>query len=229
MSSTVSRANNGNIGTCPHGLPVGACPICNGGGGGGGGGAKRQDSKANELSWNECYAIGQMMKAQKHARQQTEQLFAQQIQNAFLLKISQQFAQLKAAILNYVPPVIVKSFEGIKNVAAALVLKVANVVSGIFEGVAKFASAVKETFINITDKLAAMMGEMKNAIEKQISEKFKDLKKKIFNLFGLAVVDDDEDDEAQRIEEMNRQFEMTETNKMIFNPKDIKKAENEHS
>ena len=36
MAATLPRAaNNSRIGTCPHGLPMGACPICNGMGGGG--------------------------------------------------------------------------------------------------------------------------------------------------------------------------------------------------
>ena len=58
-----NNVNTKPPGTCPHGLPVGACPICSGMGGGG---AKKADStaKPGEMSWNECYAIGQMMKAQ---------------------------------------------------------------------------------------------------------------------------------------------------------------------
>ena len=36
MAATVARGSNNRIGTCPHGLPMGACPICNGMGGGGG-------------------------------------------------------------------------------------------------------------------------------------------------------------------------------------------------
>ena len=35
MTASLSRASHNKIGTCPHGLPMGACPICNGMGGGG--------------------------------------------------------------------------------------------------------------------------------------------------------------------------------------------------
>ena len=50
-----------NIGTCPHGLPLGSCPICNGMAGGG---MKKADfsAKPGEMSWNEGAAIGAFLK-----------------------------------------------------------------------------------------------------------------------------------------------------------------------
>lgn len=53
MSLTAVKTNNARVGTCPHGLPLGACPICNGMGGGGG--MKKADfsAKPGEMSWNE--------------------------------------------------------------------------------------------------------------------------------------------------------------------------------
>ena len=44
-----------------------------------------------------------------------------------------------------------------------------------------------------------MFGEAKAAIQKKINEKFKDIKKKIFNLFGLVGADNEEEDEEKRI------------------------------
>lgn len=52
------------------------------------------------------------------------------------------------------------------------------------------------------------MAEAKAAIQKKIDEKFKDIKKKIFNLFGLVGADNEEDDEEKRIEEAKRLFEL---------------------
>ena len=51
------KTNNSRVGTCPHGLPLGACPICNGMGSGG---AKKADfsAKPGEMSWSQCAAIG---------------------------------------------------------------------------------------------------------------------------------------------------------------------------
>ena len=72
MSLIAVQSNNSNkIGTCPHGLPQGACPICSGMGGG----MKKADfsAKPGEMSWNECAAIGAFLKAQKMAKLQREQ------------------------------------------------------------------------------------------------------------------------------------------------------------
>ena len=63
----VSGVQSNNVGkaTCPHGLPHGACPICSGGMGGAS--QKKADfsAKPGEMSWNECAAIGAMMRAAK--------------------------------------------------------------------------------------------------------------------------------------------------------------------
>ena len=77
---SVQSANTNNIGKCPHGLPNGACPICSGGMGGAS--QKKADfsAKPGEMSWNECAAIGAMMRAAKMQKQ----LNAQAQQNRML-------------------------------------------------------------------------------------------------------------------------------------------------
>lgn len=54
MKLPLSPINKSKIGTCPHGLPQGACPICSGMGGGGG--ARKVETKgAGEMTWDcEC-------------------------------------------------------------------------------------------------------------------------------------------------------------------------------
>lgn len=72
MSLNTVHTNSAKIGSCPHGLPQGACPICSGMGGT----MQRKadfSAKAGEMSWNECAAIGAFLKAQKNARIQREQ------------------------------------------------------------------------------------------------------------------------------------------------------------
>ena len=61
-----------------------------------------------------------------------------------------------------------------------------------------------------------MFGEAKAAIQKKIDEKFKDIKKKIFNLFGLVGADNEEDDEEKRIEEAKRLFELNTAKEALF-------------
>ena len=82
MQLATIQTKSVKAGTCPHGLPLGACPICNGMGGGS---VKKADfsAKPGEMSWNECAAIGAFLKAQqqaKLARQQDAQNFAQKMQ-----------------------------------------------------------------------------------------------------------------------------------------------------
>ena len=113
MSLTAVKTNSARVGTCPHGLPLGACPICNGMGGGGG--MKKADfsAKPGEMSWNECAAIGAFLKAQqqaKLARQQDALNFAQNIQ-AFqnsLMNASQRLASIGQLITQNMPAIISK-------------------------------------------------------------------------------------------------------------------------
>ena len=63
---------------------------------------------------------------------------------------------------------------------------------------------------------------MANAIQKKIDEKFKDIKKKIFNLFGITGTDNEEDDELKRIEEEKRLFELNTAKEALFETKDTK-------
>lgn len=47
MSSISNPSTVRNTATCPHGLPMGACPICNGGAGG-----KEKETRENGLTQN---------------------------------------------------------------------------------------------------------------------------------------------------------------------------------
>lgn len=232
MASPLTRAGNNKIGTCPHGLPLGACPICNGMGGGGSTRA-HEKPKAGEMSWEQCYAMGQMMKAQKHSAEQAKLNAAQQAQLAQMQVLAQQIASVKNALMSVIPTNVVRIFDGMKNLlltpVSQLGEKFVNTMQNIGAKIADFANTLKEKLINITDKLAAMFGEMKNAVEKKISEKFKDMKKKIFNLFGLANADNDEDEEVKQIEEQNRQEEMKKLKDTVFNLENLQEYDEEDS
>ena len=60
---------------------------------------------------------------------------------------------------------------------------------------------------DISDKLTAMMGELKAAINKKISETFNELKKKVKSLFGIFQPLDADNDEKQ-IDETKKTFEL---------------------
>lgn len=208
MSLTAVKTNNSRVGTCPHGLPLGACPICNGMGGGG---AKKADfsAKPGEMSWSQCAAIGAFLKAQKQAQMVREQdavTFAQKAQ-AFqnsLMNTSQRLANLAQIFTQNTPPVIAKPVNFLlNNVIGGLVRTLANVPVAI----ANVVQTIQQKLADISDKLTAMMGELKAAIEKKISESFKDFKKKIKSIFSIFKPLDADNDE-KRIDETKKAFHL---------------------
>ena len=172
-----------------------------------------------------------MMKAQKLARHQANVQAEQALQAAQMQKFAQNLAAMKNAVLSVIPAPVANVFNGMKNFlmtpVSALGGKIANMAQNLGARIADFAQNIKEKFVNITDKLAALFGETKAAIEKKISEKFKELKKKAFNLFGIGFVDNEEDEEVKKIEERNRQEEMKKIHPFSLEIKG-QEAQNEH-
>ena len=209
MSLTAVKTNSSRVGTCPHGLPLGACPICNGMGGGGG--MKKADfsAKPGEMSWNECAAIGAFLKAQqqaKLARQQDAQNFAQNVQ-AFqnsLMNASQKLANIGQFMLTNAPAVIAKPVNFVLNtVLGGIVRTIASMPAAITNAL----QTIQQKIADISDKLTAMIGEFKAAINKKISEAFSDLKKKVKSIFSIFKPLDTDDDDKQ-IDETKKAFEL---------------------
>lgn len=205
LSTQSTRTN-----TCPHGLPLGACPICNGMGGGGG--SKKADfsAKPGEMSWNECAAIGAFLKQQANAklqRQQDYQNFLQNIhafQNAMTAASSRLSAMTQFLSAN-MPASIAKPINLIINT----LINVLNFAKNLPAAIADFAKAVQQKFADISDKLTAMMGELKAALNKKVSEFIKDVKKKIKSIFSIFVQNPDNDGEEEVIiDEAKRLFEL---------------------
>lgn len=200
---SVQAANSNRIGTCPHGLPLGACPICNGMGGG----AKKADfsAKPGEMSWNECAAIGAFLKAQKMAklqRQQDVENFAKQAVafDKAMMNASQKTAALASFFTTNIPSIISKPVNFVLN----------TIVGGALNTIRNFPQTVQTVFqklADITDKLTAVYGEVKAAIAKKISETFGELKKKIKSLFAIFGVQNSDNDDKQ-IDETKKAFKL---------------------
>lgn len=209
MAYGAVQANNARIGTCPHGLPQGACPICSGMGGGGGMRKADFSAKPGEMSWNECAAIGAFLKAQQNAklqRQQDAQNFAQQavaFQNA-MNKASQNISMLARFFSVNTPAIIARPVNFILN----------TVIGGTLNAIRSFPQTVQIAFQNfgqkladISDKLAAVYGEVKTAIAKKISENINELKKKVKSLFSIFTPQDADNDDKQ-IDETKKAFKL---------------------
>lgn len=200
---SVQATNSNRIGTCPHGLPLGACPICNGMGGG----AKKADfsAKPGEMSWNECAAIGAFLKAQKMAklqRQQDAENFAKQAVafDKAMMNASQKTAVLASFFTTNIPSIISKPVNFVLN----------TIVGGALNTIRNFPQTVQTVFqklADISDKLTAVYGEVKAAIAKKISETFGELKKKIKSLFAIFGVQNSDNDDKQ-IDETKKAFKL---------------------
>lgn len=200
---SVQAANSNRIGTCPHGLPLGACPICNGMGGG----AKKADfsAKPGEMSWNECAAIGAFLKAQKMAKLQRQQDVENSAKQAVafdkaMMNASQKTAALASFFTMNTPSIIAKPVNFVLN----------TIVGGALNTIRNSPQTVQTVFqklADITDKLTAVYGEVKAAIAKKISETFGELKKKIKSLFAIFGVQNSDNDDKQ-IDETKKAFKL---------------------
>ncbi len=231
MSLGAVQTNSARVGTCPHGLPLGACPICNGMGGGG---MKKADfsAKPGEMSWNECAAIGAFLKAQQNAklqRAQDAQNFAQNVQafqNA-LMNSSQKLANIAQFFSNNMPPIIAKPVNFVLNTVLGGILRtIANIPAAISQTI----QTLQQKLADISDKLTAMLGEFKASVEKKISEAFKDLKKKVKSLFSIFQPMDADNNDKQ-IDETKKAFELRTFihdlyKKLTQNEKDLEENDN---
>lgn len=204
MQTTTIKA-----GTCPHGLPLGACPICNGMGGGGGMRKADFSAKPGEMSWNECAAIGAFLKAQANARaqrQQDAQNYALQIQNFqnAMEAAKGRMAELAAFFKGNMPAIIAKPAVFVLNTIIGGTL---NIIKNIPTAITNTFQAIGQKLADISDKLTAMFGEMKAAINKKLSETFNEFKKKIKSLFGIFQPLD-ADNEEKQIDETKKTFEL---------------------
>lgn len=224
MNLPLSSMPKTKIGTCPHGLPAGACQICSGMGGGGGS-SKKLNKASGEMSWDECFAVGQMLKAQRLNQQQKNlamegklnvpvnltgklENFAQKVST--LAEKLADFAQKIQSNSTNLPKPIAKILNMAAKIAISMALPILNTIKNIAVVIQNTINLVKEKLANITDKLNAVFGELKNSIEKKISDKLKDFKKKFKSIFSVFEPRDIEDEDKKIEEEIEagRLFEL---------------------
>lgn len=214
MNVPPASRQKSKIGTCPHGLPQGACPICNGMGGGSA--TRKTDPHAGEMSWDECFAIGQMLKAQKLAQQQRDiamqaRLHAPPNTQSKLENISQKLAVYAEKLADFVQRAGAQSISGIFSkplvLAAKLAIPVLSILKNVPTAIQKTINFIKGKLADITDKLNALFGEAKAAEDKKISDRLKDFKKKFKSLFEIFNLQDIENEE-KKVEESKRMFKL---------------------
>ena len=205
MATQVQNVNKTNAGLCPHGLPPSACPICSKMAGGGGMRAGERPQKAGEMSYHQCAMLGNLMRA----RELADKRHAQQLENhaEALKNFESTIARTVVNLQNFIEQmgknIITKP---IAFVAQNFVLPVLSFVQNI----PKIMQNLQNLKFEIQDKLNAVFGEMKNFIQKKMSDLVSAIKSKFEGLFKIFKKHNAEDDDTK-----------IDDDKKIFNLKNI--------
>lgn len=219
--------NHNKVGSCPHGLPMGACPICNGMAGGNS--TTKRDTPRNigEMTYNQCAAIGAILKAQKNAKAQAKALEQNRMEalaefQKNIANTHQRLIEFTTMISNTMPPIISKPINFVLNTIVGNALKIIQSIPTIINNISQFIS---QKFTDISDKLTAIYGELKAAIGEKISNFLSNFKKKLKSLFFIFGTPET-DDEEKKIEEAKRTFELkTFMQKLFGQTKEEKETE----
>lgn len=222
--------------TCPHGNPAGACPLCKGGGGGSSSISSDRNTRrrAGEMTWNECYAMGLILKQRALEKDRLEQqnarleanLFSQNINfvnlatrlnNALTMIFATVNANFVSLNRNVLQPML-NSLQTLANTAKNILQNVASQAKHILQD-------IKQKIIDISDKLAAIYGEMKNALAKNVSDAFKRFAKKAFGFLSIIDASLETDDDEKRKEEEKRIAQNQKIHEKILSPQDERVAQ----
>lgn len=231
MTGTIPTVMNNRASTCPHGLPPGACPICNGMGGGGSTQRKDEPRRPGEMTYQECYAQWKLMQradAQKQAMQEA------MIRNAELAaKFQQQLANITSALTSVLdkiqtnlPKPVAEVFANITNNILKPLINIIKELPQMLQTVANAVDVIRNEIAKVAEKLNALLGEMQNFIEKKISDAVKSFKKrfkKLLSIFGLDEEDYEDDEKIKEELSVFKQFEiekLKEAFRKLITPKD---------
>lgn len=193
MPSPISSQSNTRAGLCPHGLPPAACPICSSGGMGSAGKMKnspvpKQKSNSGEWSYMKCYAAGLAMKAQQNRVEFNKSAFERQIE--FAKQLNKSIENLARKIQNALQNIKDITPKFISNPIQFIANSFINLISQIPKIIEKFAQLQQDirAFINqAAEKLVSVLGEIKNFIDKKITENIKKKLKKFLIFFKIGV------------------------------------------
>lgn len=197
-----------NAGLCPHGFPSGACPLCNGMGGGGSSSTRNMRRKPGEMTYNECYAIWQMMKAAKLQNDKMEKMQQiAQLENANKLNN----LNVKFANNNIIQRILSNNLlQGginiLNNFGKNITKFTTNITNFIVQGFNTIVSSVKNFIADISGKIALFFGEEKQALEDNIKKAVKAVKEKFISLFGFINKSNREEETEQKVKEEEKRI-----------------------
>lgn len=196
MSSPITSQSNTRAGLCPHGLSPSACPICNPNAMSGGG--RMKDSvvtkpKINSGQWSylKCYAEGIAIKARKVRAENAKNAFERQIEFAKALSksinnLAQKIHDNILAIQKSLPAVFSSPLNAVVNIFINPLLNIISLIPKFIEKFAQFQQNIRNFIYQAAEKFTAILGEIKNFINRNIFENIKKRAKKLFKLFSVS-------------------------------------------
>ena len=208
MTAHMSQVNNNRANTCPHGLPLGACPICNGMGGGSSSRKIDEPRRPGEMTYQECYAQWKQMQRAQAADKAAQEAM---LKNAELAaQLQKQLAGLTDKAINVLnnienalPKPVAKVFSAISNNILKPLLNIIKEFPQIIKNLPNALDTIKNELLKAQEKLSALLGEVQNFIEKKISDSVKNLKKRFRRLLSVLSFDEDFEDEEEFDEELS--------------------------
>ena len=230
MSTPILNQTTNKAGLCPHGLPPAACPICSQKMAGGAGKMRNntvsRPKPSNEWSWLKCYAVGLRMRAQEARELNAKTAFERQIEFAHKLSkniqiIADKIKNTLTQIQNTMPNFISKPLSIAINAILLPALNILNQIPKVIEKLAQYQKTFSEFILQITEKLNAIYGDIKNFLYRKLSEKLKKITKKFFLFFMTDI-----EDENYKNDDTLAVFKSRELKKYLIQiPKLIKRRE----
>lgn len=214
-----------NQAKCPHGFPVGTCPICSGMMGG----ASKNRNKprvAGEMSYNECLAEWHRILAKKEAKELKQaNEFEALRQNLFSKKISEGIINLSKKFdkftqqIRTLPAILKAPAKIFSSLILRPIVNLMTKIPSLINNVQMFFDNIKTFTSSVSEKMASVFGEIKNFIDDAFVKKYKKALKTILSLFA-----GEQDEESEEAKKLNKK-ELKKILKSIFKIKKMKEKD----
>lgn len=199
LVAPASTATIQNTGKCPHGLPIGACPICNGMGGGA---TQRKDKPRvpGEMTYAECMAAWIKIQAAKEAKieaqiQRMENAQALYEKNRLIIGLDKAMKNLDklAQNLEQMPKIISIPAKIVINIIVKPILNLIAKIPIAINNIQAFLSNIKSFITSVGEKVAALLGDVKNFIDAKIAQPIKKAIKTVLAFFAQSEEEESEE------------------------------------
>lgn len=209
-ASTAGAIQTG--GKCPHGLPIGACPICSGMGGGGG--ARQDKTKPRvpgEMSYAECMAAWVKIQAAKEAKieAQIQRLEAAQAlydKNRAIIGLDKAMKTLDKITQNLeqMPKIIAIPIKIVINVIVKPILNLIAKIPQAINNIQVFFNNIRNFIISVGEKVVALLGDVKNFIDAKVAQPIKKAIKTVLAFFTQGEEEENEEVDKLKAREIKK-------------------------